>query len=181
MPQHTSSLTRPNHPFFRGFLALEAVHVESELASHGPTILGIVVKVSKDPCCFCRIRVFTLLQTRRHHWRRTNLSALYHSRPFHVVLGPFGWCGLSARTFVNLLPEGIGQGALSEPPALNVDGFFGVFFWLASAVTLLYLEMFNARVVNFLAIQCWLRTNFVKRPSKLKCLALAITLMFAYT
>ena len=39
LPQHTPSLARPNHPFVRGFLILEEVHIESEVAFHGPAIL----------------------------------------------------------------------------------------------------------------------------------------------
>ena len=99
LPQHTPSLARSKHPRVRRFLALEAVHIESEVASHEPTILRVVFEVSQDPCRFRNVRVFSFLQRGWHHWRQTYLNALYHSWPLHVVPRSFGWRGLSIGPF----------------------------------------------------------------------------------
>lgn len=69
----------------------EVVHVECEVESHGPTILGVVVVISKDLGRLRRIRVLSLLQRCWYHRQRAHLNGLNNSRFLHVVPRPFGW------------------------------------------------------------------------------------------
>ena len=158
--------------------SLSPIKVESELASHGPTILRVVVEVSKNTFATSGISPFFKgiditkgeLTSMPSVTSDLSMSSLKLLDGVDCLLGPS----------VNLLPEGTSLDALLEPPTPDVVGFLG-FFLLASMVTLLYMEMFNARAINFLIVQCWLRTYFVKRPSRLKCLASTTTLLLAYT
>jgi hypothetical protein len=52
---------------------LEAIHIECEVSSYGPTILCVIVEVSPDPRCLHNVWILFLLHRGGHHKRQAHV------------------------------------------------------------------------------------------------------------
>jgi hypothetical protein len=69
LPLHTPAFPRSHYPLVGGFSTFEAVDVECEESSHGPTILRVTIEFSKDARCLRTVHYLAFHQRTQHDWR----------------------------------------------------------------------------------------------------------------
>ena len=97
LPLDAFWLAGPHHPLVWGLFTLETVHVEGEMATHGPAVLRVLVEISKYLGRSPWVRLLSFLQWSWHFRSRAGFCSFSDTGFFHVLPRPLGGCRLPAR------------------------------------------------------------------------------------